>query len=101
MDPLGVEQLPKIAADAIDRLHAAGDEMIDRAINQEASTLADRAASQFSNIVHGALTSLADIESKTSLDIQAIIASLDGWTITPEGPLGAITGPIRLNKPKP
>jgi hypothetical protein len=71
--------------EAIDRLKLAGAAIVDRinaALLQTGAALIDRAIGQVSNVAKGVLESIAATESKAALDAQAIIGSLDGWTIT-------------------
>jgi hypothetical protein len=65
--------------------------------------LADRvkaATDQLSNIVSGAVLGAQGVEDKTASDLRAIMASLDGWTLTVSMPpisIPAIT--LRLTAP--
>ena len=70
----GIERLKIVASALVDRINSE--------LLQTGSALIDRAVGQVSNVAKGVLESIAATESKAALDVQAIIGSLDGWTVT-------------------
>lgn len=75
-------------------LTTAGNELIDR-LQTVGAALIDRALSQTGNIIRGVETSLADMEGKTVADVEQLVTSLDGWTLSITIP------PIELKLHKP
>lgn len=73
LDPLDLSSLPATLAGAIDRAHASADEIVDRAINQEASLLVDRANAGLGNQIHAILAGLQDFKDGFIKDLQATL----------------------------
>ncbi len=81
--------------EAVDRLKAAGDELVDRAVLQLHGTLAPLTVQ-----VNDAVTGLLNTALKLSADFQKTIAGLDGWTLEIEfQPIVIPSVTIRLSKP--
>jgi hypothetical protein len=91
---LNVED-PKVISDAIAQLQAAGQAVINLAIDRLINDVVPKLETAADQTVANVRQDAGDLVASTMSQASTLVASLDGWSLT----IDPIT--IRLSKPKP